>query len=450
MAFDAKDVVFSTPTEVSPTEFAELLDQLRSDDFSLTDCHEELMDAARYAEIDVVRAILSVYPAAISYQRPNDGNTALHMAAANGHFEIVELLLLAASRQHNDQNSSSSSSSSTQWHLIPNAAGNTALHWAASNGQIKVFKRLLQQPGVDVLLKNSAGRSILTEGFSSNSEEVIAAVLEHETATEERLVDTTSGTCHSSSNDDSSVGSVTHKFRFGGQLVTARELAIPSSDGDSNKTKNFSIIGQTTSTDDLTGYAIWASSIVMADWLGRLGGAEFRSCTVLELGAGCGVPSLVVASFRTANMVYCTDWNQTVVDNLIYNIELNVKSEVPSFSPLSAHSMNWQVPSSWPVSKVDILLGSDLIYQDDMVDTLLSTVTALRPRRFLYVAGTQRQGHDRFIEALKEHYICTEKPAPTVTNPLVDQDEDFFFIQFNELQSMQFILYDFIQKGCEQ
>jgi hypothetical protein len=86
-----------------------------------------------------------------------------------------------------------------------------------------------------------------------------------------------------------------------------------------------------------------------------------------------------------------------------------------------------------------------------MVETLLSTVTALRPQRFLYVAGTERQGHDRFIDALqKQHYDCTALPAPTVANPLVEQDDDFCFIHFNELHSMPFILYDFNQKEREQ
>jgi hypothetical protein len=168
------------------------------------------------------------------------------------------------------------------------------------------------------------------------------------------------------------------------------------------------------------------------------------------------VPSLVAASFGTANMVYGTDWNATVLDNLQFNVELNARSSLSSdagqqpFSPMSVHSMNWQVPSSWPISQVDILLGSDLIYQDDMVDTLLSTVTALRPQRFLYVAGTHRQGHDRFIAALKGCYDCTQSPAPTLANPLVEQDDEFCFIHFNELHSMQFLLYDFVQKACEQ
>jgi Lysine methyltransferase/Ankyrin repeats (3 copies)/Ankyrin repeats (many copies) len=403
---DQDDAVFRTPSELSLAEFGDLLDQIRSaDDVSLDDCHEELMDGARYNDIDVVRAILYVYPTAVRYQRSQDGNTALHMAAANGHYDIVELLLLAASRQtrtrlndDHDGDDDDDSSASFHLHLIPNTAGNTALHWAAANGKTKIVKRLLREPGVDVLLKNAAGRSILTEGFTSQCEAVIAALLEHDTATEERLLDsmgggttttTTTGTTTTATSgkpneagESSSLAtaSVTHQFRFGEEFVLARELAIPSSlssssssdttNNNSNGQDYLSIIGQAASTDDLTGYAIWASSLVMADWLSRLGPDVFKNCTVLELGAGCGVPSLVVASFRQAKIVYSTDWNQTVVDNLQYNVELNIKQSSsssdddggPPLSPLSVHTMNWQVPSTWPISKVDILIGSDLIY----------------------------------------------------------------------------------------
>lgn len=416
---------FDAPTELSQEEFNDLLDQIRSDDFTEENIHDELMDAARFADIDVVRAILHVYEAAGRYQRESDGNTALHMACANGHLNIVELLLLRDSE--------------LTLHLVQNASGNTPLHWAASNGKIKVVKRLLQLPGVDVLLKNKAGRSILTEGFSSNVEAVIAALLEHETATEERLLDSGGKT------DEESPTSITHDFKFGTQFVSIRELAIPSS----RDKEDLSIIGQAESTDDLTGYAIWASSLIAADWVARLGAEVFKTHSVLELGSGCGLPGLVVASLNTAKSVVTTDWNEAVVENLRYNVKLNLDSGKP-FTPVSAHSMNWQDQSSWPVSTVDILVGSDLIYQDDMVDTLLSTVAALQPSRFLYVAGTQRQGHDRFISTLRESYDCTETIAPTLSNPLVGHGDEYCFMHFNELYSMEFTLYNFVLKASEQ
>jgi ankyrin repeat protein len=142
------DAVFRTPSELSQAEYDDLLDQIRSssgdnddDEVSLNELHDELMEAARYNDVDVVRAILCIHSTVMVYrQRPpqDGGNTALHMAAANGHVEIIELLLLAAAR---GPDNSSENTPSLRWHLIPNAAGNTALHWAAANGQTDVVKR---------------------------------------------------------------------------------------------------------------------------------------------------------------------------------------------------------------------------------------------------------------------------------------------------------------------
>ncbi|WFD30532.1 ankyrin repeat-containing protein [Malassezia sp. CBS 17886] len=56
------------------------------------------------------------------------GNSALHLACANGHSEIVEMLLRAADLRAL---------------LRRNSAGNTPLHWAAFNGHVDIVEALI-------------------------------------------------------------------------------------------------------------------------------------------------------------------------------------------------------------------------------------------------------------------------------------------------------------------
>lgn len=60
--------------------------------------------------------------------------------------------------------------------------------WAALNQQLEAVRFLLEQyPDQDVLAKNAAGRSALTEAFSTGNMEVVNLLLQHPSASEERF-----------------------------------------------------------------------------------------------------------------------------------------------------------------------------------------------------------------------------------------------------------------------
>jgi hypothetical protein len=77
---------------------------------------------------------------------------------------------------------------------------------------------------VDVLQKNSFGRSALTEGFTSQNTNVIQLLLEHDSASEDRLIPgegVTTNTNHTTNpernqpcNDNNQLQGVLHKFQF--------------------------------------------------------------------------------------------------------------------------------------------------------------------------------------------------------------------------------------------
>eukprot|EP00123_Amoebidium_parasiticum_P020567 comp5257_c0_seq1/m.1292 comp5257_c0_seq1/g.1292 ORF comp5257_c0_seq1/g.1292 comp5257_c0_seq1/m.1292 type:complete len:173 (-) comp5257_c0_seq1:49-567(-) len=114
----------------------------------------EFVLCARYGEEEEVKAYLD---RGIPMDcRDGNGNTALHMAAANGHAEVVQLLLTKCTRD--DVNAT-------------NEPKNTPLHWAALNGHRQICE-LLVKAGADINVQNGAGHSPLYEALSNNREDV--------------------------------------------------------------------------------------------------------------------------------------------------------------------------------------------------------------------------------------------------------------------------------------
>ena len=441
---------------MSLDDIADLVEQVKNE-FTESECKEELVDAARYGDVDVVRSILHVYPQLHKFQ-DRHGNTPLHMSSANGHVEVTEVLLKHGAVV-----------------TVKNNAGNTPLHWASTNGHDATVQALLMGQQVDVLQQNQFGRSALTEGFTSQNLDVVKSLLNHESACEERLIGATVGkssdgsqsmeTETSTTAENGSSNNIVHQFVFQGIEIETRELAIAESEKDT-------ILGQIDPSDDTTGLGIWASSLVLAQWLvsqikEKSSWTKSTNLRVVELGAGCGVPSLALAkacaSFGSGDQgisncqIYATDFNPKTVDNLQHNVDINKNGLVGSGVTVEGMMMNWQDSSTWPKEPVDCLIGSDLIYQSDMVPLLIQTITGLlKPgtseSRFLYVARTdgQRQGHSEFLAGMEaSNFDRRDIVAPieyTQSNPLKSQDDDLCFMYFHELQSTQYTLYEFVRR----
>jgi len=396
------------PVELTNEEYQDLVET--ANDLDINELTSELRQSARYNDLDVLRAVLAVKPNVIDAQDESSGNSALHMAAANNHVDAVLLLIKYGANP-----------------ILKNASGNTPLHWAAANGHENVVKVLLEQDNVDVLEQNNFGRSSLTEGFSSEQTEVVKLLLEHDSAAEERLVQS-----HQPGKD----ASVTHDFVFGNTQLKARELSIASNDKDT-------ILGQANPSDDTTGLGIWAASLVCAQWVVRLR-QRFENSTVIELGAGCGIPGLALAVSSTSTTVYLTDFNPKTVENLQHNVDINNLQ-----SSCIATTINWQDPTTYPTERADFCIGSDLVYQTDMVPLLVQTLQKLlKPDgRFFYVSpDTGRQGQEDLWATLEQHMeLIHESDASNefLQNPLASKDDDMCFLHFHELQGAKYKLYEF-------
>jgi len=171
---------------------------------SVEEGSKELIDCSRWGETKPVKALLETFSEKIVNLTDSQLNTALHMACANGHAAVVQLLL-----EHKAS-------------YRTNESGNTPLHWAAAQGHLDVVTLLLdhfpaktfgpndlhssknksnnsngnnntnnniKSDEIDVLQKNKFGKSVLTEAFTSQNTDLIKLILEHPTATEDRLIE---------------------------------------------------------------------------------------------------------------------------------------------------------------------------------------------------------------------------------------------------------------------
>ena len=112
-----------------------------------------LIDGCRYGDDeDVFEALKTgVSPNAVDAH----GRSGLHMAAGNGHTEVVKLLVEKGATVG-----------------LENAEGSTPLHWACLNGHVKIVEYLLDK-GAKLSSCNKSGRTPFDEAISMNRKEVL-------------------------------------------------------------------------------------------------------------------------------------------------------------------------------------------------------------------------------------------------------------------------------------
>ncbi|GMI00740.1 hypothetical protein TrVE_jg11100 [Triparma verrucosa] len=386
---------------------------------TLEAAHVEMLECARYGDSDDLLALLSHPSTDVNYKNPQ-GTTALHNACANGHETCCSHILAQEEVLH-----------------LANDAGNTPLHWASTNGHKKVVGLLLKRfPDIDVLEKNKFGKSSLTEGFTSENTELIGSLLEHDSATEDKLL-------QGLPEKQDVPAETTHSLLLGKgkKVVKVRELEM------SNADQPFTDENQL----DTTGMSIWAGSIISGRWMAKLSeGGEFDNKSVIELGAGCGVPGFSIAVYGNAKKVSTTDFNADTLANLEHNIEINKGNY--GGTVVAGKRVDWEDEGTW-TKNCSAIVGCDLVYSNEIVPLLLSIVNGSSSQgcKFYYTAPNDgRQGLEEFRAGIEQlgwkKEFEEEAEEEFLGNPLESGDDDMAFLCFGEMKEKKFVNYIWVKE----
>ncbi|XP_067859270.1 methyltransferase-like protein 22 isoform X2 [Heptranchias perlo] len=135
------------------------------------------------------------------------------------------------------------------------------------------------------------------------------------------------------------------------------------------------------------GKQVWRGAFLLADYILN-NSYLFRGCTVLELGAGTGMTSIVMATI--AKIVYCTDVGVDLLNMCERNIIANKHIYGPAGSEIKVRELDWlrdelctdtKSQYCWSEEEIsqlydhtDVLLAADVFYDDDLTDAFFQTV----------------------------------------------------------------------------
>lgn len=181
------------------------------------------------------------------------------------------------------------------------------------------------------------------------------------------------------------------------------EFSIPSS---SVSSKSATTIRQTSFGCGKLGAEIWDSSVALCLYLGHQAETLTTGKRILELGAGCGLPSVVCRDELRASSVLATDFWETSDDNFDadrlvptkyhgLNLEHNV---VVSEGGARVQCLDWHDRESAILARdsfePDLIIGSDLVYYPMDVEPLLNVL------EILLTANSEKESKTRAVLAL--------------------------------------------------
>ncbi|CAK9060672.1 unnamed protein product [Durusdinium trenchii] len=159
---------------------------------------------------------------------------------------------------------------------------------------------------------------------------------------------------------------------------------------------------------------VWGAGMVMANYLSTW---EANGLEVVELGAGCGLPGLVLA--RNGASVTLTD-----VPWLLQMLEYNVAANFSRSDPLRPYVAPLRWGNSEDVAQVlqaigrvpDLVMGADLVYRERDFDALLGCIESLAPKRTLLAVQRRDIALEAFMTRLKHRgwFLSSQNIAPRV------------------------------------
>jgi len=189
----------------------------------------------------------------------------------------------------------------------------------------------------------------------------------------------------------------------------------------------------------LWGHMLWNAGVVMAEWLDDPKNVGLKDRSVLELGAGSGLPS-IIAGLRGGTVV-ATDYpDEPLLENLRHNIELNSKDRNPRPNIIVRPHLWGKEPelllqslksmSTLEYQKFDYIIISDCIFNHHCHTDLLATCSqCLSPQGKIFVTFTHHRPKYAqkdlafFQQALDSFGFKTKKLFSKKIKPMFEGDE---------------------------
>ncbi|XP_038619498.1 methyltransferase-like protein 22 isoform X2 [Tachyglossus aculeatus] len=135
------------------------------------------------------------------------------------------------------------------------------------------------------------------------------------------------------------------------------------------------------------GKQVWRGAFLLADYI-LFKNDLFKNRTVLELGAGTGITSIITGTI--AKTVYCTDVGEDLLVMCERNVTLNKHLTEPKGGTVKVRELDWlkdglctdpRIPYSWSEDEIadlhdhtTIVFAADVFYDDDLTDALFKTL----------------------------------------------------------------------------
>jgi predicted nicotinamide N-methyase len=135
---------------------------------------------------------------------------------------------------------------------------------------------------------------------------------------------------------------------------------------------------------------VWESAIVLAEEIAKLDG---YGRTMLELGCGLGLPSLVAA--RSGFAVTATDYEEPALEGVRYNAAQN------GLEGIAARVLDWRnIPSD--LDRFDLVVAADVLYEPHHSAALAAVIArTLAPAGLALVADPCRTRAAGFADACR-------------------------------------------------
>ncbi|NWW46098.1 MET22 protein, partial [Pedionomus torquatus] len=131
------------------------------------------------------------------------------------------------------------------------------------------------------------------------------------------------------------------------------------------------------------GKQVWRAAFLLADYI-LFKRDMFRCCSVLELGGGTGITSIIMGT--VAKRVYCTDVGEDLLAMCEQNVALNKHLMGPGRGEVKVKELDWlkdefctdpEAPYSWSEGEIadlhdhcTVIMAADVFYDDDLTDAL--------------------------------------------------------------------------------